>query len=247
MGIIRSKKIRNLGFIIGLFLLLSLISAPAHAKTYTDEYLLDTGVKAYERDDLVTAVMYLFAYKERNPDLLQKNPKFRKELIDALDYCIKELKKSEVALGKIRKNNTPVGFSVAKITKPPSITIPSDTPRQVSPAIVHRPIAPTNAPRQVSPKPNAVFDHYPRTTTLKWRPVKGAVSYAVEIDCFHCCESGKWCSEVNGNTTIVSNLQETQHVFDFVGAQPGRWRVWAIFKNGKTGVKSSWREFRYTK
>ena len=222
-------RIQKLCLVMGLIFIILFISGPGYAKVLTDGYLLNTGVRAYEQDDLVTAVMYLFAYKERGPALMQQNPEFRKELLDALDYCITELKIREVAVEKIRRNNVKVGFKITKITKPPSIYIPS------------------NAPRQLSPKHKSVFNHYPRTTTLRWQPVKGAVSYTVEIDCFHCCESGKWCSEVNGNTTIVSNLNQTEHVFDFVGAQPGRWRVWAVFNNGKSGIKSPWWEFRHTK
>ena len=31
----------------------------------------------------------------------------------------------------------------------------------------------------------------------------------------------------------------------FVGAQPGRWRVWAVDKEGREGFKSPWRLFVY--
>jgi hypothetical protein len=37
------------------------------------------------------------------------------------------------------------------------------------------------------------------------------------------------------------------YTFDFVGAQPGRWRVWALDKNGKPGQKSPWWTFHYTR
>ena len=37
------------------------------------------------------------------------------------------------------------------------------------------------------------------------------------------------------------------YAFDFVGAQPGRWRVWAAGSGKLEGLKSGWCEFRYTK
>jgi hypothetical protein len=103
------------------------------------------------------------------------------------------------------------------------------------------------APIQLSPPDGAVFNNYPRTTTLQWSPVTGAVSYTVEVDCFHCCQNNQWCSDVGGQTRIASNLTQTNYTFDFVGAQPGRWRVWAVDANGNAGPKSNWRTFRYTR
>jgi len=37
----------------------------------------------------------------------------------------------------------------------------------------------------------------------------------------------------------------TEYTFEFVGAQPGRWRVWPVNKQGKRGNPSEWRTFRY--
>ena len=42
-------------------------------------------------------------------------------------------------------------------------------------------------------------------------------------------------------------LHEVSYEFFFKGAQPGRWRVWAIDKDHKAGVKSLWRRFSFTK
>jgi len=101
-------------------------------------------------------------------------------------------------------------------------------------------------PQQVSPADGSVFNNYPRTTTLEWTSVSNAASYTVELDCYHCCEANKWCSDVGKTWIIVPNLQTTSYTFQFVGAQPGRWRVWAVDASGREGAKSPWREFRYT-
>jgi len=103
------------------------------------------------------------------------------------------------------------------------------------------------APNQLSPNAGAIFNHYPRRTTLQWSAIPGAKSYTVEIDCFHCCQSGRWCSDVGGRTTVVRNLTRPTYTFSFVGAQPGRWRVWAVDVTGRKGPKSPWRQFRYTR
>jgi hypothetical protein len=44
-----------------------------------------------------------------------------------------------------------------------------------------------------------------------------------------------------------SSLTETSFEFDFIGAQPGRWRIWAIDKDGREGFKSPWRVFIYVR
>jgi len=102
-------------------------------------------------------------------------------------------------------------------------------------------------PRQISPRNNVKFHHFPRKTILKWSRVKGAVEYGVEIDCFHCCKSGKWCLDANKKVWKRTKTKNTSYRFTYVGAQLGRWRVWAIDKNGKTSNKTPWRTFKYTK
>lgn len=103
------------------------------------------------------------------------------------------------------------------------------------------------APQQISPPHNTTFEHYPRTTTLAWKPVPGAAGYTVEVDCYHCCQANKWCADLGRTWKLVPNLTSTSYTFDFVGAQPGRWRVWAVGPGGQEGQKSGWWEFRYTK
>lgn len=99
---------------------------------------------------------------------------------------------------------------------------------------------------QLSPPDGSIFSHFPRTTTLTWEPLPNAVSYVVEIDCFHCCASGQWCTDVGATFRIVRDITDTSYTFNFVGAQPGRWRVWAVDATGQQGPKSGWWEFRYT-
>jgi hypothetical protein len=103
------------------------------------------------------------------------------------------------------------------------------------------------APVQVGPSDGFSFDRYPRTTTLTWRPVGGAASYGVEIDCLGCCENGRWCADLGKQWKVETGATSTRYVFDFVGAQPGRWRVWAVGADGRSGERSGWWGFRYTK
>jgi len=100
-------------------------------------------------------------------------------------------------------------------------------------------------PVQISPPEGSVFEHYPRTTTVTWAEVQGVYSYGVEVDCYHCCAEGEWCTDVGQTWFVTSEIYETNYTFDFVGAQPGRWRVWAIYPDGTEGPKSGWWEFRY--
>jgi hypothetical protein len=113
--------------------------------------------------------------------------------------------------------------------------------------IILQPAQGLSAPRQLSPANGAVFSHYPRTTTLRWSAISGAAKYTVEIDCYHCCQANKWCTDVGRTHKLVPNLRATTYTLNFVGAQPGRWRVWAVDTAGREGRKSDWREFRYTR
>jgi hypothetical protein len=90
-----------------------------------------------------------------------------------------------------------------------------------------------------------VFEHYPRETTVVWSPVSDAAAYMVEWD-YGNPRDGSWASERADRT---GTLRSTDPVatFQFVGAQPGRWRVWALDAKGAAGQKSEWREFRYTR
>jgi hypothetical protein len=104
------------------------------------------------------------------------------------------------------------------------------------------------APRQIAPDSGMVLEYREqRATTLVWAPVPGAATYALEVDPF-CVDEKRWCTEI-GATRIVytaSAIADTTHAFNHVGAQPGRWRVWAVDRAGNAGPKSGWWEFVYT-
>jgi hypothetical protein len=106
------------------------------------------------------------------------------------------------------------------------------------------------APVQLSPENEVVFDHYPRQTTLKWSPVEGAASYTVEVDyCDGRTRNKPVCVDPQPlrmtNNPPTSGIVSTTYEFHFVGAQSGRWRVWALDKEGREGFKSPWRVFVY--
>ena len=110
------------------------------------------------------------------------------------------------------------------------------------------------APIQLAPVDNQVFDVFPRNTKLEWNPVAGALSYALEVEaCWSPSAEEKKRLPDDGGCTNPSSfeekygLRETAYEFIFKGAQPGRWRVWAIGQNHKPGIKSPWRRFTYVK
>lgn len=102
-------------------------------------------------------------------------------------------------------------------------------------------------PAQVSPGNGQQFDIFPRTMTFDWKTVAGAASYTLEVDAYHYCQPNKWCSDVGGTYLVVPGITATQYTHNFVGAQQGRWRVWAVFPNGAEGAKSTWWEFKHLK
>lgn len=98
----------------------------------------------------------------------------------------------------------------------------------------------------LAPSDKSVFDKYPRTTTLQWAQVKNAKQYEIEIafSWENEDEFGQWDSS-NSETRDPIYVSDNQYTFDFVGGQPGRWRVRAIYENGSTTDWSDWWYFKY--
>lgn len=101
-------------------------------------------------------------------------------------------------------------------------------------------------PELMEPQNNDVFDHYPRKTIFKWKPLEGIenVRYDIEIDAFHAINSGKWAEETGQTFFIQSNILDTKFERNFVGMQPGRWRVRAKV-DSHTCSWSQWQYFEY--
>jgi hypothetical protein len=113
-----------------------------------------------------------------------------------------------------------------------------------------QPLVNLPAPVLLSPADRVEFRSYPRHTKLEWQPVEGAAYYLVEIDvCDGRDRALREC--VNpGPFSTTSNLGPVKvegptYEFDFVGAQPGRWRIWAVDVKGQEGFKSPWRIIFY--
>ena len=99
------------------------------------------------------------------------------------------------------------------------------------------------APKLLSPADGAVFEHYPRITTVAWKEVPGAAGYILEWD-FK--DDQGWAAD-SSRPTATLRTTEPVATFSFVGAQSGRWRVWAVDAGGTEGPRSEWRVFRYTR
>jgi hypothetical protein len=99
-----------------------------------------------------------------------------------------------------------------------------------------------SAPVLISPVSNAYFYHYPRTTTLSWKPVPGATGYKIERQ--YCTATFSTCW--NYAPITKTGPLNTYYTFNFVGAQPGKWRVTAL---GSTyfynSAPSAWRVFTF--
>jgi hypothetical protein len=103
------------------------------------------------------------------------------------------------------------------------------------------------APILMSPKDGSVFDHFPRKMKLQWDKVPGATSYVVQVDIRSVggTEKPYWSTD-KGLTYLQQTVSDPTFAFEFAGAQPGRWRVWAIDAHGFEGPKSDWYIFRFT-
>jgi hypothetical protein len=108
-------------------------------------------------------------------------------------------------------------------------------------------------PKLLSPEDWTVFefDNPSRKTKVEWLPVAGASGYTVEIQFL----DGKGWNDLGEHYSHYPaagysppvKIKGTNFAFEWVGANKGRWRVWAIDSKGNEGVKSVWWEFRYRK
>jgi TonB family protein len=96
------------------------------------------------------------------------------------------------------------------------------------------------APLPISPANQARLHGEPRTVTLEWSKVPGAVGYGLETDFYG---GGHWRSETGPNR--VERVTNPSFTYEFVGNQPGGWRVWAIDKDGHPGRVSAWSVFTF--
>ena len=127
------------------------------------------------------------------------------------------------------------------------------------------------APAPVSPEDGAVFKNAGNpdlTVMLNWSPIPSAAAYVVQWE--YCWGSGQnqhcsleavrnlrdrqpqikdWWGEYRNFQLGQTATKATSYSFNFVGAQPGRWRVWAVDAANHSGAKSPWRkfEFQYTR
>lgn len=87
-----------------------------------------------------------------------------------------------------------------------------------------------------SPANGTRFCHFPRTTRLAWSPVICAAYYVVEV---------QFQSNCNWVPFISTKIPCTTYEFQFVGAQPGRWKITAFDGQGKKLAESDWWLFYY--
>lgn len=138
--------------------------------------------------------------------------------------------------------------------KPRFLSVPSNTSAQVNVSLKKKTAGGSSssilkAPEQLSPENGTELVHFPRTTELTWLPVLGAASYTVEIDFCDGAGIPENCKDPHPlhhmDLAPTSGIEGTNYKFSFLGAQPARWRVWAVDREGNAGLKSGWFVFFY--
>jgi hypothetical protein len=121
-----------------------------------------------------------------------------------------------------------------------SLTVPFDPVAPVRVSLEAPPELPT--PQPISPADGAQLTGYPRTTTLTWQPVTGATGYLVEV-----LYAWSGPQEQGWGSAYRREVSGTTVTFDFVGDQPGRWRITALDTTGANArsLPSGWRGFIY--
>lgn len=91
--------------------------------------------------------------------------------------------------------------------------------------------------QQIAPANGALLHNYPRVTQFKWTPVSGATGYVLEV---------QWCNGCKDEYPLVKTTGPAYTMPSFVGANVGKWRIWAVDASGNEGPKSDWWTFEYT-
>ena len=102
------------------------------------------------------------------------------------------------------------------------------------------------APTLVSPPNGTQIHDYPRNITLTWSAVPGARKYLVEI--MACSSSNP--ENCFSHPMLEKNTREslkTSYSFEFIGMQPGKWRVFPMTADNQMGTPSEWWTFTCTK
>lgn len=141
-------------------------------------------------------------------------------------------------LNKPTETPTPSPTPTETPTITPTISPTFDGPILIITPLIGFPLL-IPAPEQISPADGAELNIFPRTTTLRWKPVGSAAKYRIERDFV---SPGQSCPQGDPNFDVVE-VTETEYTFNFVGAQPGCWRVWAVTASGVEGLKSDWWTF----
>jgi len=109
-----------------------------------------------------------------------------------------------------------------------------------------------SAPKLISPRNQSVFNYYPRSVTFQWTDSEGAkpIRYVFELQFTSEGDFTKFGDWKKGGRTWpagqpITDLVFTEYKIDWVGVQPGRWRVKAVNSYGESGW-SEWYYFRFT-
>jgi len=88
------------------------------------------------------------------------------------------------------------------------------------------------APEPVSPGDGEVLSAAPRTVTFSWKPVAGAIGYAVDIS-------------YQGSVAMSLSSRTPEVACEFFAAADATWRVWAILPDSRRSPGSAPRSFRH--
>lgn len=140
------------------------------------------------------------------------------------------------------------GCAPASTPVPPTFTpspiLPTNTSNPTitpEPTFTATPPTVIDIPIQIAPPDGSTFNDYPRKATLEWTSVANASTYVIEIDCFHCCGKDQWCTDIGKEYGVIRDITSNNFLAEgFSGAQPFRWRVWAVGSNGLESSKSPW-------
>jgi hypothetical protein len=130
-----SKRILHLALGMCIAFLFCL---PVHAQIYSDDQLLDYGIHSYDEGNYPRAAVFLFAFIQRQPDMMTQDQNFAKSVHEAYQYSQMRLdSKWQVAESPQQQPQLGTSRTTSGLTvQPPELKRPEKTQIKSYPLVV---------------------------------------------------------------------------------------------------------------
>jgi hypothetical protein len=124
-----------------LLILTSLLTSTLHSQTqrYSDDQLVSIGQDVYRKGDYAAASLFLFAYIQKNPELMSTDAEFAAEVQKAYQYSLDQVRSALSERDRLKvqvaaQAHDGIGSTTSGLHEaPPPLNIPRKPPKTTVP------------------------------------------------------------------------------------------------------------------